>query len=170
MRHDLKAIGERLTHIRGRESQAGFAPLVGIHKNTLGTYERGEREPGALALSGYAGLGWNINWVLTGDGPQRVEALEKQGIASDETADKTPSQPPRLESLTLAIQLAEEALDGGRLEPADYAQLVSLIHGALVNGLPSAQVLAFARPAARGIGETEHGRRDVGGSGKKAAR
>ncbi|MCP3048365.1 helix-turn-helix domain-containing protein [Xanthomonas euvesicatoria pv. allii] len=170
MRQDLKAIGERLALIRGQRSQAEFAPVVGIHKNTLGTYERGERELGASALMGYARLGWNINWVLMGDGPDRLETLQDNGFAADETADAAPSQPPRLESLTLAIQLAEEALDGGRLEPADYAQLVSLIHDALVNGLPSAQVLAFARPAARGIGETEYGRRDVGGSGKKAAR
>ncbi|MCC5074336.1 helix-turn-helix domain-containing protein [Xanthomonas campestris] len=170
MRQDLKAIGERLALIRGHRSQAEFAPVVGIHKNTLGTYERGERELGASALMGYARLGWNINWVLMGDGPDRLETLQDNGFAADETADTPLSQSPRFESLTLAIQLAEEALDGGKLVPADYAQLVSLIHDALVNGLPSAQVLAFARPAARGIGETEHGRRDVGGSGKKAAR
>lgn len=52
----------------------------------------------------------------------------------------------------MAVQLAEEALGGRYLVPADYAELVDLIYDALVNGLPSAQVLAFARPAARGIG------------------
>ena len=52
----------------------------------------------------------------------------------------------------MAVQLAQEALDGRTLAPADYAELVDLIYDALVNGLPSAQVLAFARPAARGIG------------------
>ncbi len=78
------------------------------------------------------------------------------------------SQSVRTEDLTLAVQLAEEALEGRRLEPADYAQLVMLIHSALVNGLPSAQVLAFARPASRGLRGKDDGSA-VGGSGQGAA-
>ena len=73
-------------------------------------------------------------------------------------------------TLSLAVQLAEEALEGKRLEPPDYGQLVSLIYDALVNGLPSAQVLAFARPAARGFSRgKEDAAQGVGGSGKGVA-
>ncbi|WP_345778742.1 helix-turn-helix transcriptional regulator [Xanthomonas nasturtii] len=167
MRNDL---GARLRQVRASRNQQDMAELMGIAKRTYASYERNERVPDALMLKPLLDEGWNANWLISGNGSERLEALNDRGFATDETADTPLSQPPRFESLTLAIQLAEEALDGGRLEPADYAQLVSLIHDALVNGLPSAQVLAFARPAARGIGETEHGRRDVGGSGKKAAR
>ncbi len=73
----------------------------------------------------------------------------------EEPESSVSSSTPEDESLpkgSMAVQLAQEALDGRTLAPADYAELVDLIYDALVNGLPSAQVLAFARPAARGIG------------------
>lgn len=186
MRRDfLQAIGARLARIRGQRSQADFAPLIGIHKNTVGTYERGEREIGAEVLARLAELGWNPLWLLTGHGPERIpEGVERgavvdraQALVGDEQADarvraredgyftgvragqdaqKTASQSQshalRRDVLKVAVQLAEEALDGRTLVPADYAELVDLIYDALANGLPSAQVLAFARPAARGIG------------------
>lgn len=181
----MTSVPERLVHIRGRESQAGFALKVGVHKNTWGYYERGEREISAEALVGLAALGWSPLWVLTGQGPERLPeyvdagaALDRaQALAGDvaaqarvrtreeaffagarwqrqasETASESHSQPLRRDALTMAVQLAQEALDGRHLDPPDYAELVDLIYGALVNGLPSAQVLAFARPAARGIG------------------
>lgn len=72
--------------------------------------------------------------------------------AAAEAAPQSQSHAVRRDALRMAVQLAEEALDGRTLAPADYAELVDLIYDALVNGLPSAQVLAFARPAARGIG------------------
>ena len=71
---------------------------------------------------------------------------------AQETAPQSQSHALRRDVLKVAVQLAEEALDGRTLVPADYAELVDLIYDALANGLPSAQVLAFARPAARGIG------------------
>ena len=75
----------------------------------------------------------------------------------------------RRDALKMAVQLAQEALDGRTLVPADYAELVDLIYEALVNGLPSAQVLAFARPAARGIAKGESDANDVDRPGAPAA-
>lgn len=186
MRNDQTAqISSRLTHIRGQESQATFAKRTGIHKNTWGNYERGEREVSAEVLMRLAELGWNPLWVLTGQGPECIpEGVERSAVADraqalmgDEQADArvrareggyfagvragqdAPKTAPQSQShalrrdvLKVAVQLAEEALDGRTLVPADYAELVDLIYDALANGLPSAQVLAFARPAARGIG------------------
>lgn len=75
MRHDeLDGIGERLARIRGQRSQADFAQEAGIHKNTLGTYERAEREMGALPLIRLVRRGWNANWLLTGEGPERTDS------------------------------------------------------------------------------------------------
>lgn len=165
-----QSIGQRLTHIRASVSQRQFAEELGVPLRTYQNYEQDKREPDLRTLLGLHGRGWNLNWLLTGEGQERLEALQDKELEDSEPVKKPSSQIPRLESLKLAIQLAEEALDGGKLEPADYAQLVTLIHDALVNGLPSAQVLAFARPAARGIGEIGSGRTDVGGSGKAAAR
>lgn len=162
----LREIGLRLVLIRGQEPQSRFAETVGVHKNTLGSYERGEREISALALARLVELGWNSNWVLTGKGPEQMTSVQSE----EPVAQGDPSQPLRPEALRVAIQLAEEALDGGQLEPEDYAELVTLIYDALVNGLPSAQVLAFARPAARGIKEKVDVGTDVDKPGKAATR
>ena len=109
-----------------------------------------------------------MEWLATGE--ETSKALQGKVPGDEGTKSPETSQALRSADITLAVQLAEEALDGKRLEPEDYGQLVNLIHGALVNGLPSAQVLAFARPAARGIRGLESDGSDVGGSGKAAAR
>ena len=104
--------------------------------------------------------GHSMEWLATGREPETpekpVENSDFHGV--------------RPEDISLAVQLAQEALDGDTLEPDGYGQLVALIHGALVNGLPRAQVVAFARPAARGI---SRGKRNegpaVGGAGEGAA-
>ncbi len=103
------------------------------------------------------GTDLSLEWMATGVEPAKPAPL-------------VASQAVRPEVVSLAVQLAEEALEGKRLEPPDYGQLVSLIYDALVNGLPSAQVLAFARPAARGFSRgKEDAAQGVGGSGKGAA-
>lgn len=145
MRHALKDIGERLTRIRGQQSQAAFAPMVGIHKNTLGTYERGEREAGAGALAGYAALGWNINWVLTGEGPERLEALQDKGSGDDSPQ----SQDLSLETLKLAVQTVEEArqIVSLSLSPEKAGEVVSLVYQLLCSGLAEAEIIPITRQA-----------------------
>lgn len=137
---------------------------MGVYKNTYSRWERGEREPSASDVARLVLEGWNANWLLTGQGPERLSSLqtpENQGVSE-------PSHPLRQDVLKMAVQLAQEALDGMTLAPDDYGQLVTLIYDALANGLPSAQVLAFARPAARGISGGSDGS-DMGGSGTAAA-
>lgn len=70
----------RLAHTRGGVKQADFAARLGVHLNTYSRWERGERAPDAYALAVLAAEGWNINWLLTGDGPERIGA-EKQGVS-----------------------------------------------------------------------------------------
>lgn len=116
-------------------------------------------------LSALQERGWSLDWLLFGEGePYRAMGGEGGGHRAD-------SQPMRSESLRIAITLAEKALDGRTLSPDDYGELVTLIYEALVNGLPSAQVLAFARPAARGLSQGD--RKDeagqpLGGKGRTA--
>jgi len=166
-----------MAHIRASASQREFAEELGVPLRTYQNYEQDKREPDLRTLIGLHERGWNLNWVLAGSGSERLEALGYKALHAREEADLRvreegplyQSQAARSQDIKLAVQLTEEALDGGRLEPADYATLVSLIHDALVNGLPSAQVLAFARPAARGIRGQDDGT-DVGGSGAATAR
>lgn len=151
-----------------------MAAVLGIATRTYTYYETDTRQPAAGLLAVLAKEGWNMDWLLNGRGPEMsVHALEIAGLAEakePKPQETKASQGVRPEDVSLAVQLAEEALEGKRLEPSDYGQLVSLIYDALVNGLPSAQVLAFARPAARGLSRgKEDAAQGVGGSGKGAA-
>lgn len=109
-----------------------------------------------------------INSINYGDSDAELTKRTSRPIPDSITGRQ--SHPLKPASLKLAVQLTEEALEGGKLGPADYGQLVALIYDALVNGLPSAQVLAFARPAARGFsrgnGDAAKG---MDGPGKGAA-
>lgn len=88
------AIGERLAEIRGSKSQGAFADELGIHKNSLGHYERGNRVPDAEVLLKLVGMGFDANWILTGKGAPKPEAasanlnqdLEKLKRLDDEFA------------------------------------------------------------------------------------
>lgn len=64
----IEGIGERITHIRGGLSQAAFAEMLGVHKNSLGNYERENRTPDAVFLAKLVAKGYDANWVLTGEG------------------------------------------------------------------------------------------------------
>jgi len=65
-------LGERLRQVRSQLSQDEFATRLGVHKNTIGKYERGERQPEAEILSRLRSeLGVDVNWLLTGEGEMR---------------------------------------------------------------------------------------------------
>lgn len=74
----LRSIGERIRVERVflGFSQASFAKKLGIHRNTQGNYESGERDPDATYLAGAAKAGVDIGYVLTGvRGQMEVRAL-----------------------------------------------------------------------------------------------
>lgn len=124
----LREIGQRLTRIRSSSSQAEFAPRIGLHKNTLGTYERGDREIGGEALARLVDLGWNVNWLLTGEGPQTLAAPVLSHFMS-------------AEHLTIAIELADKVL-GDRWLPAPvYADLTAAMYDALQEGRAYEEIL-----------------------------
>lgn len=132
----VSGVGARLVDVRGRALQKAFAQLLGVHVNTYARWERGEAEIGASALARLFQLGISPTWVVTGKGTKLLR-------------DEAPASPElRREELTMAIQLAAEALGGKTLPPDKYAELVSLIYEGLVEGLPEAQILRFARIAA----------------------
>lgn len=160
-------IGTRISAACERIGTRKFAASeMGISVDSLARYIREENMPPFDVVARLcAAAGVSMEWLATGD--ESAKPLQDKALGESEAAPAA-SQSVRTEDLTLAVQLAEEALEGRRLEPADYAQLVMLIHSALVNGLPSAQVLAFARPASRGLRGKDDGSA-VGGSGQGAA-
>lgn len=164
----LREIGERVALVRGSQSQSRFAELVALHKNTLGNYERGEREMGVTALARLVALGWNANWLLTGEGPERLGAGR---VAEAHAPYVTASQDLSAEHLSIALELADEALRGLWLPRRGYAELVALVYAALTQGLPYAQILDIARPAAReraGEGEADAGEQGLDRAGPES--
>lgn len=67
MSDDLKEIGKRIREIRGEHSLEDFEKIIGVSKNTLSLYERGEGNPKTtflLKLSEYGKV--SVNWIVTG--------------------------------------------------------------------------------------------------------
>lgn len=128
----IHEVGARLVDIRGRQSQASFAPVIGVHKNTLGAYERGDTAIGGEPLRRLHDVGWNLNWLLCGAGQRK---LAEAGDAS--TLDE--------EALGIAIEMADEALRGSWLPRRRYAALVALLYEGVHQRMPYAQLLDFAR-------------------------
>jgi len=68
-------MAQRLRAIRGTLTQAEFAHRLGIHKNTLGRYERGESEPDTqIARQLCTFVGVQPQWLLFGSDMELPEA------------------------------------------------------------------------------------------------
>jgi len=68
-------MAQRLRAIRGTLTQAEFAHRLGIHKNTLGRYERGESEPDTQIARQLCTLfGVQPHWLLFGSDLELPEA------------------------------------------------------------------------------------------------
>lgn len=70
-----ETVSDRIRLVRGLLSQEQFATRLSVHKNTVGNYERGDREPdAAFCLAIREGFGVSIDWLLTGEGSMRAGA------------------------------------------------------------------------------------------------
>ncbi len=71
-----ESIGRRLRRARGELTQPAFAAHLGVTKDTIGKYERGERRPEAEVLARMREvLGIDINWLLTGEGQPHTAGM-----------------------------------------------------------------------------------------------
>lgn len=141
----MPTLGLRLLKTRSSKSQPERAAELGVHKNTYARWERDEAEIGAEALTRIVGEGWNVNWLLTGEGPELLESL---AVAEDGAGYA--SHAVQLDRLTLALQLVAEALDEAdrELPPDKHAKVVLLACDLLEEGMPRAKVLHFVLAAA----------------------
>jgi transcriptional regulator with XRE-family HTH domain len=76
----MGSIGERIRDLRGEWQQAELAERLGIHKNTVTNYERGERFPDINILLKILEVfpGTNPGWLLTGEGSKnKTEPVEE---------------------------------------------------------------------------------------------
>jgi len=118
--------GSRLVLIRGEKSQAAFGQKLGVHKNTLGHYERGTRELGADAMRSLVYMGWNANWLLTGEGPERLEDLQG-GTASFAASQHLRPDPEILEAALKLLQWSFE-MYGSAFDPVRNADLLADVY------------------------------------------
>lgn len=144
-----------------------MAQLLGVVLRTYATYERGDRTPTAESLELLVQRGWNANWLLTGQGNERLTATGENRVAEDAASYGPASQDLSGEHLSIALELADEALQGLWLPKRRYADLVALIYDGLTQGLPYAAILEIARPAA--AQHAQQGAGDGGGQGMDPA-
>lgn len=112
-----------------------------VSSAALQRYIKEENEPTFAALARLcAAAGVRLDWLATGEG----EMHEVQAS----TLPNNASQPLRPEDLTIALQLANEALGEKVLPPVKYAELVIVLYELLEEGLSEAKVLRYARTAA----------------------
>lgn len=112
--------------------------VMDVSSAALQRYIKGENEPPFAALARLCvAAGVRMDWLATGEGNMRV--------LPPADAPAGASQPVRHEELTIALQLAAEALGDRTLPPAKHAELIALIYELLTEGLPEAKVLRFAR-------------------------
>lgn len=124
--------GRRLREVRGELSQAAFADKAGVHKNTLGGYERGERSPDAEFLRALVMLGYNVNWVLTGEGPERIgaDSLESDGETPQARYQRRISKPldEKLLQEVLAAVGSCEAEQGVTLTTRARSKVITILY------------------------------------------
>lgn len=82
----MKTLSDRLKEIRANQglSQALIAKELGCSLPAWQGYESGKNIPGGKVLKRIAELGYNLNWVLTGDGPIRLSEGEKDKLSYDD--------------------------------------------------------------------------------------
>jgi hypothetical protein len=108
----------------------------------LSKYEKATSEPPFAAMAALCkAAGVRLEWLATGEGEMLV-------LPTTSHTQEPASQAVRQQTLTIALQLASEALGKKELPAAKHAELVSLIYELLDEGLPEAKVLRFARAAA----------------------
>ena len=151
-------IGERLRHIRAGRNQPEMADHLMVSPRTYGYWERSERTPDAHALVQLCLDGWNGHWLLTGEGPERVDGLK--------AAFQSQSHDVSGEDLNIAMQLADRKIAAARKAPTreQYAAFVAEIYNAITQGLPDADRFDFAtgRRTHTGTGEDDGSGQGVG--------
>lgn len=78
----MGSVGERIRELRGEMQQAELADQLGIHKNTMANYERGERFPDVNILLKILEVFPDTSpaWLLTGEGAKNKSEPVREGF------------------------------------------------------------------------------------------
>lgn len=138
-------LAKRLREIRratGNLSRDDFADALGISRNTLAFYERGDNEPAATTLLAYVRL-YNVSsrWLLLGEG-----GMFDKGGKKDLPLDQKNIDAAHLEN---AVRIVEKALADTALAADKKAELIKLVSAQLKAGKetgPISRIIDLLRP------------------------
>lgn len=137
-----------------------MATLLGVAHRTYASYERNERVPDAELMRALVkNEAVEANWLLTGEGAERIAPT---GVREERAEYGLKSQDMSVQTLSIALELADEALRGLWLPRREYAELVAGVYAMLQQGLPYADILELSRPATKKAGK--QGYDDAGGA------
>lgn len=72
-----ETVADRIKQVRGTLNQEHFAIRLGVHKNTVGNYERGREPDAEFCRAVRREFGISIDWLLTGAGPMHLADVAK---------------------------------------------------------------------------------------------
>lgn len=163
-------IGDRIKKTRGEASRKDLASALGIHVQTLGNYERGERQPDAVFLQAVCDLyGVSPAWLLTGEGEMlrtegQVAALSSNTLHTLYKEKGPPSAAEQLADLDAAMNGQVKRFAESRPFESNLARLKAATEMAVQltegwpGGLPVGVALVFQELLISGD-LTEHGAR-----------
>ena len=124
---------------------AWLGRLYNVSKVTSGDWLRGKSMPEPFRVLHMADR-WRVSfmWLYFGRGTMN----NSQGSTDPAPEPGAVSLPVRLDTLTLALQLASEALERERPTPEQQARVAALCYGLVEKGMKRADLLQFARSAA----------------------
>lgn len=128
-----QSIADRLRQARGRMTQGEVAKVLGIHTNTIGKYERGERSPDANYLISFC-LEFNLNpnWLLFGIEPIHTNEFSNKRSYFENQIDAA-------EQLVLDLMESE----GFSLEKDEFNAVVNVLRTDIL--VKTKAILAFAK-------------------------
>lgn len=155
-------------------NQGEFAEVLGVGKSTYQNYERDDRLPDADALCRLPKLGWNVNWLLTGEGQERLEPLSGAGLRVSEAAASYGSQPLSLDRETLirAEKILGLALGLARVQVGgtDRAQMLADVYDHLIaHGFDGDQLLEITQALKEQLNRIQESRDARKGSGSSGS-
>lgn len=123
---NLPQIGARIKEARKALGmpQDALAALAGARsKSGLQDNEAGKNMPGGQMIGALVAAGVNANWVLTGQGPMLISALQRPAAAGELDSAR----------MRLAIETTEEGLQAARrvMSPGKKAELVLAVYDLL---------------------------------------
>lgn len=140
---DLKLeIGGRIADLRGEEDQKAFAARLGVHWQTLGRYERGERLPDTdFVLSLMRVRGISADWLFNGGtdipgerghlaiGSRLRQAREEFGLTVQQMADRSHIRLDLYESYEAGAMPGASSLAGLSLAGVNIGWLLTGLGG-----------------------------------------